>query len=187
MLSKVAIRQQFKQKRKAIPATKRHQASQKACQNFLHSHYFKQSQTIAAYFPHNAEIDPMPIAKHCEAKQKLFVLPRVQADNLLFLPMHLNMSKNSFGIQEPNYVQNKLINVAALDCLLMPLVAFDRHGHRLGMGAGFYDRCLAQLPAKHGVQLIGFAYAMQEVEHIAVDAWDIDLHAIITENEIIVC
>jgi 5-formyltetrahydrofolate cyclo-ligase len=71
--------------------------------------------------------------------------------------------------------------------LLTPLLAFDRHGGRLGQGGGFYDRSLAQLRDKGHVTAIGVAFAAQEVQNAPVDARDAPLDAVVTEKEWISC
>ena len=68
--------------------------------------------------------------------------------------------------------------------LLVPLLAFDRRGHRLGYGGGFYDRTLAGLP---GAFALGCAYAVQEVDAVPVAPYDRRLDAVATEREVIFC
>ncbi|MDO7653149.1 MAG: 5-formyltetrahydrofolate cyclo-ligase, partial [Porticoccus sp.] len=70
-----------------------------------------------------------------------------------------------------------------LDLILLPLVAFDHRGNRLGMGGGFYDRTLAR--QKNFTRLIGLAQSCQETDSIAHQPWDITLHAIVTEKTVI--
>jgi 5-formyltetrahydrofolate cyclo-ligase len=69
--------------------------------------------------------------------------------------------------------------------LLVPPVAFDRRGYRIGYGAGFYDRTIPQLRAMHPVFTLGYAFACQEVEHLQAEHHDVPLDAIATENEVI--
>ena len=75
-------------------------------------------------------------------------------------------------------------DVATPDVLLVPLLAFDLAGHRLGYGGGYYDRTLATLP---GAQAIGCAYAAQQVETVSAEPHDIRLNAIATERGVIHC
>lgn len=72
------------------------------------------------------------------------------------------------------------------DVLIVPLVAFDRSGGRLGYGGGFYDRTLAELRAAGPVTAIGFAYAAQEADALVQEATDAPLDQIVTEREVIV-
>ena len=73
------------------------------------------------------------------------------------------------------------------DLLFVPLAAFDRRGHRIGYGAGFYDRTLAALRAEKDVAAIGLAYAAQEVLFVPDDDHDEPLDMVVTEKDVIVC
>ncbi len=73
------------------------------------------------------------------------------------------------------------------DLLFVPLAAFDRRGHRIGYGAGFYDRTLAALRAEKEVAAIGLAYAAQEVLFVPADDHDEPLDMVVTEKDVIVC
>ena len=73
------------------------------------------------------------------------------------------------------------------DLLFVPLAAFDRRGHRIGYGAGFYDRTLAALRAEKEVAAIGLAYAAQEVLFVPDDDHDEPLDMVVTEKDVIVC
>jgi len=99
---------------------------------------------------------------------------------------HDPLVQNCYGIPEPRN-RNHPLPPWALDLLLLPLVAFDRSGNRLGMGGGYYDRTLAYLRWRERWQtprLLGIAYRFQEVDAIATKKWDIPLDGIVTEAEI---
>ncbi len=91
---------------------------------------------------------------------------------------------NQYGIPEPRPVE--LIDPRSLDLVLTPLVAFDDSGNRLGMGAGYYDRCFAFLGHRKfwfsPPKLVGVGYSVQHVEPITAAPWDIPLWGIITEK-----
>jgi 5-formyltetrahydrofolate cyclo-ligase len=90
------------------------------------------------------------------------------------------MIKNSFHIPEP--VNEARVAVSGIELLIIPLVAWDGNGGRLGMGAGFYDQLLAPLQASRKPRRLGLAYGMQEVAAVPVDEWDIPLHGVICER-----
>ena len=93
------------------------------------------------------------------------------------------MEDNRFGIAEPP-ASNPHIQPEDIDAVLAPLVAFDDQGHRLGMGGGYYDRFLPRLNA--GTPLIGVAFACQQYEQpLPREAWDVPLHAVVTENGVL--
>ncbi len=93
---------------------------------------------------------------------------------------------NRFGISEPRTIATPLY-ANQLTLILLPLVAFDRSGNRLGMGAGYYDRALQALKHQVGTRplLIGLAHSFQEVEKIDAQTWDVPLDAILTDLEYI--
>jgi 5-formyltetrahydrofolate cyclo-ligase len=102
----------------------------------------------------------------------------------------LRANPNAYGIAEPVASATVRISPRDLDAVLMPVVGFDRHGNRLGMGAGYYDRALRHL--RDGSRrwrrprLVGLAFACQEVERIVPSTWDIPLDVVVTERGVIV-
>jgi len=83
---------------------------------------------------------------------------------------------SGFGTLAPD----ELAPVVEPDVILMPLLGFDKHGTRLGYGGGYYDRTLTRLSKKP--KLVGFAFALQEFDHIPRDSHDVPLDAVVTEN-----
>jgi 5-formyltetrahydrofolate cyclo-ligase len=97
---------------------------------------------------------------------------------------------NRFGIPEPATGAERRLAPQDMDVVLLPLLAFDRQGHRLGTGGGWYDSSFAFLhgaarPAKP--LLVGVGYAFQEVAAIPAEPWDVDLDYVATDSELIAC
>jgi 5-formyltetrahydrofolate cyclo-ligase len=95
------------------------------------------------------------------------------------------LRRNAFGILEPIAAMSPAIPTRELDLVLMPLVAFDASGWRLGSGAGFYDRRLHHLHIARRwrrPKLIGVAYHFQRVDRLQPHRWDIPMDAVITER-----
>ncbi len=90
------------------------------------------------------------------------------------------LARNRFGIEEP-LPGTPWINTRALDLVLAPLVAFDDHGHRLGMGGGFYDRHFGGLSDGLRPLLIGIAHEVQRADALPAAPWDVPLDGILTE------
>lgn len=85
------------------------------------------------------------------------------------------------GLMEPDYEAVHAVPSNMLDLVIVPLVAFDRNGNRLGMGGGYYDSFLAECTCPK----IGLAYAFQEVEHVPIEPHDMKLDIIVTDREVI--
>ena len=94
--------------------------------------------------------------------------------------------KNKFGIDEPIYSPYR--GAHRMDIILMPLVGFDKHKNRLGMGGGFYDKTLSfhkQLKNFRVPKLFGLAFDSQEVDKLITQPWDVPLDGIITPTRFI--
>jgi 5-formyltetrahydrofolate cyclo-ligase len=99
----------------------------------------------------------------------------------------VKLRPNRFGIPEPVVPASEMYRAMEVDLVLLPLVAFDDQGNRLGMGGGFYDTTLAMRAACHRFRrprVIGLAHECQRIEHIATEPWDIPLDLIATDRHI---
>lgn len=134
---------------------------------------------IASYLPMAGEADPAPLAEAALTRGWRLVLPHVttRAEPMRFLAWEEGdpLERGPFGLRQPAADAMAMIP----DLVLTPLLAFDDAGNRLGQGAGYYDRAFAVLP---GAVRIGIAWSVQQVEQLAPEAWDVPLHAIITEQ-----
>jgi len=123
------------------------------------------SAVIAAYWPKGREFDPIPVLEQALENGHICALPVVQADSkiLRFMPWtrHTPLAKGAFGILEP--AQGAGEDFIEPDIIIVPLLAFDRRGHRLGQGGGYYDATLAHLRTKKNVIAVGVGYADQAV------------------------
>ena len=133
----------------------------------------------------NNEVDTLGLIYDMFSQGKSVIVPRCMpgAHNLSGIRIHsldeLKLSK--FGVMEPDYDPAKEVNPDRLDMVIVPLLAFDRNGGRIGFGAGYYDSLLSRCNCLS----VGFAYAFQEVEYIPIEKHDRKLTIIITEKEII--
>ena len=141
---------------------------------------------VAGYRTIRGEVDINTIFQHVDFNYKKSCLPVVEAADkpLIFREWRSGekLEKGPFGVEVPG------IHAAVVipDYVLVPLVAFDRAGHRLGYGAGYYDRTIRHLRvSQKNLQIIGVGYSMQEVETIPTDTYDERLDMIVTEKEII--
>ena len=140
---------------------------------------------FSGYMPMGSEFDPWPIIERLRATGAPLCLPW-SADRespLLFrrFDSRAGLIADSAGIPSPPPSSPEMDP----DLVLCPLLAFDRQGHRLGQGAGHYDRTLIALRARKPVFVLGVGYAAQEVASLPVGPHDAPLDAIATENEYI--
>ena len=138
---------------------------------------------IAGYLPIKTEIDPLSAMEEAAA-HSLVGVPVIQGNSkpLKFSRWEpgCHLKKGSFDVQIPMNAHYLIPEV-----LIIPMVAFDRNGGRLGYGGGFYDRTLDYLRSRHAILAIGFAYSEQEFEHLPMEPTDQKLDIVITEREII--
>ena len=136
--------------------------------------------SVALYRAFGDEIDPAALAQPLAARGHALALPHVAADRttMRFLAWHPDhaLFTGAYGLSQPHEDNAEI----APTIILTPLVGFDRHGGRIGQGAGYYDRAFARLP---GAIRIGLAWSAQEVERLPLDPWDVPLHAVATECE----
>jgi 5-formyltetrahydrofolate cyclo-ligase len=133
---------------------------------------------LAGYLPIRSEIDPTPVmAQHRAPVGVPVILGAGQALAFHLWQPDMALIKGPFGAQIPRDGQPMVPQV-----LIVPLLAFDAEGYRLGYGGGFYDRTLAALRAMGAVRAIGFAFAGQEVDAVVRDRFDARLDAVVTET-----
>ncbi|MBN9147875.1 MULTISPECIES: 5-formyltetrahydrofolate cyclo-ligase [unclassified Nitrobacter] len=139
------------------------------------------SSTIAGYAPIRSEIDPAPLMQSMAARGAALAMPAIAARNaaLVFRAWKPGeaLVRGVFGIAEPPATAAEVVP----DIVLVPLAAFDRAGHRIGYGAGYYDRTLAQLRDSRPVIAIGLAFAVQEIPQVPALSHDVRLDYVLTE------
>ena len=140
---------------------------------------------VAGYSPIRSEIDPTPLLRKLAAQGARLTLPVITAGDqpLKFRSWAASdrLRRSRLGILEPPPDAAELVP----DILLVPLAAFDRLGHRIGYGAGHYDRTLAQLRALKAITAIGLAFAAQEVEAVPALLHDAALDYVLTETQML--
>jgi 5-formyltetrahydrofolate cyclo-ligase len=146
---------------------------------------FEPGVVIAGYSPIRSELDPVPLMRKLATQGARLALPVIPARDaaLLFrawIPGD-KLQRGRLGIPEPSPEAAELTP----DILLVPLAAFDRSGHRIGYGAGHYDRTLAQLRDRKKIIAIGLGFAAQEIPGVSASEHDARLDLVLTENETI--
>lgn len=140
---------------------------------------------VAGYSPINSEIDPFPLMRALADKGAALALPVIIQRNhaLIFRDWSSDegLVRGQYGIFQPS---SDAADVDP-DIVLVPLAAFDRAGHRIGYGRGYYDRTLQNLRAMKRITVIGVAFAVQEIEVVPALPHDEQLDCVLTERELI--
>jgi 5-formyltetrahydrofolate cyclo-ligase len=182
------VRALIRQRRKQLTPNQQQHAASQLVQQALALPQLQHKQHIALYLANDGELDPYPLMQALWQQGKQLYLPVLHpftAGYLLFVhytPDTL-LYPNRFGIPEPLPECHRILPLNQLELIFTPLVAFDKTGNRLGMGGGFYDRTLAQLPKNSPCDVIGLAHSCQQVEAVPTEAWDIPLKQIITPEQ----
>jgi len=149
---------------------------------FLELPEFRRSAMIVLYSPVHQEVETAVIAREALSGGKAVLFPAVHGPDLKFHRVGaLNeLVPGSFGIPEPS---GEALNPAEADLIVVPGVAFDTYGRRIGYGKGFYDRTLHRLEGSG--RLVGFCYEFQLLEEIVGEPHDVTMDLIVTESRVI--
>jgi 5-formyltetrahydrofolate cyclo-ligase len=143
----------------------------------------KPGAIVAGYAPIRSEIDPTPLMGKLAGEGAKLALPVITARgrSLIFRVWHPGdrLLPGPLGILEPSPAAAEIIP----DIVLVPLAAFDPVGHRIGYGAGHYDRTLAHLHKSRGFAAIGLAFSAQQVKTVPALQHDVPLDYVLTETK----
>lgn len=184
------LRQRLKAERARLPASERLTAGAALAGTLATLDAFGKARLVAGYWSVGGEI-PLHAVLARLPESTTYCLPRLASDGrLLFAPWRPGqpLECNRYGIPEPDLPQSECLPPCALDLALLPLLAFNRRGHRLGMGAGCYDRSFAERRTTGPPPLlVGVGYAFQECDPLRLNEWDVPLDYVATERELIHC
>ena len=188
LLDRQDIRTHVRHLRRALTPEQQQLAAVQAAECALNFAPIQQAKKIALFLSFDGELNTRPlIAKLWQHKQQVYlpVLHPFSEGQLLFIRYDelTTLTPNRLRIPEPPLDIRNLATLSELDVLLVPLVAFDKQGQRLGMGGGFYDRTL-QNWQQHGFLPVGLGHDCQRVDDLPVAEWDVPLPAMITPSKI---
>ncbi|MXP51206.1 5-formyltetrahydrofolate cyclo-ligase [Pantoea sp. SoEX] len=191
LLKRNDIRKYMRNLRNSISKKQQLESSTKLTKLLVNYTSLIKANNIASFLSVDGEIDTNLATYIFLQKRKNIFLPILdpcKPHNLLFIKYELetNLILNKFNIPEPEFNAKNLINLENIDVMLVPLVAFDISGQRLGFGGGFYDRILKYWE-KYSFLPIGLAYDFQLTKEIPKKKWDIPLPIIITPSKIWKC
>jgi 5-formyltetrahydrofolate cyclo-ligase len=182
--SKQEIRNKILDHREAIDINIRNQWDEGIFNNLINSEWYKKANTIFAFVSFKSEADTHKIIKHAIKDRKIICVPRIESKQkgieIFKIDGFNQLKKGYFGILEPDESCTE-VDKKDIDLILMPGVAFDRQGGRVGYGAGFYDKFLSDM--NNNVNKIAVAYHFQVLHDIPMDEHDVRIDGIITEEE----
>ena len=175
MLDKKALRREIGAKKRAMTPAEICAYSHQLCARLYATEAYQNAKSIYIYLPYNQEVRTWEIFDRAIADGKRVAVPKVYGDEMRFLWIDdLNcLAPGGWDIPEPTYDEPVANDETAL--ILMPGLAFDPEGHRIGYGGGFYDKYLEKHP-NH--KLIALCYPFQMLDHLEVEAHDIPVYLV---------
>lgn len=184
------LRQEVLAKRSALSTAYRVELSRKICDRLIGLKEFQDASVMHFYIPIRDEVDIRYAMRDAFSSGKTVVVPVVDKEKkTLFLSRLENydeeLAYSVYGLLEPKPEYYRLIPLKEVDMMILPGIAFDMRGHRLGYGAGYYDKLLSD--EKERPFTIAPAFEVQIVDFIPASNHDVRVNKIITEERVIIC
>ena len=175
-MDKQELRRSIRQQKRAMTEEEICQRSNRLAALFVASDAYKKAKTIYGYLPYNQEVRTVPMLEQALRDGKQVAVPNCYGDEMKFIFMDdlTKVEKGYAGIPEPIADEPVADDKTAL--VLMPGLAFDPQGHRIGYGGGFYDKFLEQEPTHPTLAL---CYAFQMLPHLETEAHDIPVDVVL--------
>lgn len=188
---KAQLRKQMRAARRRVDSIARESAANALVEHALASDWFTSGMHIAAYWAAGSELSLKPLLELLLARGVFVYLPQVESNGAMRFVRYRGpawLLPGQYGICEPiSHPSDSHADQAfapSIEIILMPLLAFDAHGHRLGQGGGYYDRYLRNLDSATPLR-VGIAFHFQAVEYVPIEQFDEKLHAVITERAVL--
>lgn len=183
---KSRIREHMKKLRSSIDVNRYRRYCMSIMEQCKLLHEWLDAQVVHIYVSSiNNEVDTLGLIITMLDREKIVVVPRCSSENHELHNIHLKsldeLKQSRFGLMEPDFNVTSIIQPDRFNLIIVPVLAFDRSGARIGFGGGYYDRLLSQCSCTK----VGVAYSFQEVDHIPVESHDERLDIIVTEKETI--
>ena len=180
------IREKILSRRNKEPEDLRRKKSRRIKERLFSLLEFKEAHTILFYLAKDSEVETREAVEEALLKEKRVVLPMVKGKELLLgeiKDLRQEVEMGGFGILEPKEVSFKEVSPQEIDLVILPGIAFDLKGGRIGYGKGYYDRFLGKLPRE--IPLVGLAYHFQIVAHLPIKEHDRKVFKVITERGVL--
>ncbi len=175
-MDKKSLRRQIRMKKRAMTEQQVQEASRRLGILLVQSPLYQQAETIYGYLPYNQEVRTVPMLRQALADGKKVAVPKVCGDDMKFIYItDFTLVENGYaGIPEP--VADGPVAEDPRALVLMPGLAFDPEGHRIGYGGGFYDKFLAREPEHPTLAL---CYDFQMLPHLETEEFDIPVDCVL--------
>ena len=175
-MDKQELRRSIRARKRAMTEEEIESRSQKLGQLFVASQAYAQAKTIYGYLPYNQEVRTVPMLEQALLDGKQIAVPKVYGDEMKFILLTdlSQVEKGYAGIPEPIADEPVAQDETAL--VLMPGLAFDPEGHRIGYGGGFYDKFLSREP---GHPTLALCYEFQMLPHLETEEHDIPVDTVL--------
>ena len=187
MVGKVALRSRLLAKRARMTPHEVWMSSHSIFSSLIREPVFNKAQNICCYLSHDNEVHTHGFILRCLRWGKTVAVPKTDKKRGMLLSKFIDFNRlepGAYGILEPKDSAYSPYDPDELDLAIVPAVALDKRGNRLGFGAGYYDKFLAQRDEK--LFVVGVAHDFQLVELLPVSAHDIPMHQVITGRNNIV-
>ncbi len=185
-MDKKSLRKIFQEKRDSLSEAEIYQRSSIICNRLFDMDVYRTSQKIFTYINYKSEFVSSIIIDRALSDKKTVAVPVMSgnAHEMFFIEIkNLNeLSKNKFGILEPKLIFDKIIKPDFKTIIIVPALAFDKKGFRLGYGGGFYDKYLSE---NESFLTVGCAFDFQIIDEIIHNKFDIPVDLILSENTLI--
>ncbi|MBN1613943.1 MAG: 5-formyltetrahydrofolate cyclo-ligase [Deltaproteobacteria bacterium] len=186
-INKKMIRKRILAARDALSKENIGEMSGRICERVVLLQAIRDCAVLMAFLSFGSEVETDAIIEWAWQQDKRVCVPRCRPGERRIDPHRIksydDLEPGSFGIREPKPEMATLQPIADIDAALVPAVAFDRRGYRVGYGGGYYDRFLPELPTQ--TIRVGLAFSCQLVEAIPAGAHDVPVDMIVTEKEVI--
>ena len=176
------LRDSYRQKRIAIPSDDRTILHKEINRVLLTNTTLKRCKTIAAYLNLPSEVNLSGFIRKAQKRGQSVCVPVVDATKRVmeFRDLPVDFERQNRTEEDLVLLTQKKRKLNELDCALIPLLVFDSHGNRIGMGGGFYDKFFENSQTRP--LLIGIAYELQKTEKIIPQEWDVRMDMIASEQ-----
>ncbi|MDD6206665.1 5-formyltetrahydrofolate cyclo-ligase [Succinivibrio sp.] len=178
------LRQEILAKRRQLTAKESAQAGLSILKTIMQMNVFKRTVNVASYISLSGELCTQDMNEYFMTRHHLCLPYMVtgQKGKMDFYSFKKGdeLVENRFHILEPKNQPENLVSEDKIDVIIVPLVAFDNKGNRMGMGGGYYDRMLKKV--RKDCLVIGVAYEFQLVDELLVEEWDMPMDIVITEK-----